>query len=744
MKCRKCNSDVLESFRFCHLCGTVLSVELQKTNGSNVSDSTSNQCGKFTTSTISNTPPGPPSQPKTPILSFNEFRKRKSDERVQNAAKKKEKNPPKEVLIGIGIMTLTKGELKPMKGKAKMVRVSATIRKLELLKVSYEKHCAHDRNFDKEADYTLVYPDGTEILTLPDHPDHIFQLDEYQKDVGKAFNRIALFLLKRSDQELYNQLQQDNGSDTDSDSVPEKESHIRQMSVIESFARAGSTSIQTNSPSMQVSTKTSTLMSHDSIVVDNHNQGCSSSQVENDLPSGKSGFSRGFQSLKEMFPTKNECELRQAVDATGSLEGAINLLVEVQDRSVSDLYGSLLSEECEDNNDIYHDEDEPLHESKTLYTVNERLTEKLKNWKELNMDSSGNLRMKVSRQNVWEESLIKLGRAKEDVCKPIKVQFIGEPAVDQAGPSREYFGLVNSAAQERLMSQSVFKHNISALQQREYYAFGQLTALGILQGSPGPRCFSKTVVDYILTGNIEDLMPSIAEIPNHDIKTSLIELDELSNADEFREKASFESGFRFEAGYTKPFVTMSDKDEFLRCIALHYTVLVPLSELNQFVDGLKTCNILQLVREDPDMFRSLFEVSNTKLTAEDIDSIFDPQFSPVGSNKFSIEQKIIFNFNQYLEDVENGRVVSQVEEREVTLNLNQILEFATGAQDIPAVGFSPRPTIEFLHNFCAQRKISTNACANVLKFPVGELCDQKKFNEEFTFCLLNSPGFQLL
>jgi hypothetical protein len=53
-------------------------------------------------------------------------------------------------------------------------------------------------------------------LTFPDHPDHIFQLDEYQKDLGKAINRIALFLLKRSDQELYNQLQQDNGSDTDS------------------------------------------------------------------------------------------------------------------------------------------------------------------------------------------------------------------------------------------------------------------------------------------------------------------------------------------------------------------------------------------------------------------------------------------------------------------------------------------------------------------------------------------------
>ena len=59
----------------------------------------------------------------------------------------------------------------------------------------------------------------------------------------------------------------------------------------------------------------------------------------------------------------------------------------------------------------------------------------------------------------------------------IKVQFIGEPAVDQGNPSREYFGLINEAAQRKLMVQSVFRHNISAFTRREYYAFGQLTAL---------------------------------------------------------------------------------------------------------------------------------------------------------------------------------------------------------------------------------------------------------------------------
>ena len=55
--------------------------------------------------------------------------------------------------------------MKPLKDKPSWSGfLNATIRELDLLKVSYEKYCAHDRNFDKEVLYTLVYPDGTEIL----------------------------------------------------------------------------------------------------------------------------------------------------------------------------------------------------------------------------------------------------------------------------------------------------------------------------------------------------------------------------------------------------------------------------------------------------------------------------------------------------------------------------------------------------------------------------------------------------
>ena len=91
MKCSKCNSDVLQSFRFCHDCGGALDDGLPI----NSNDSQ----------------PATPTPTPTRVISFDEFRKRKSNERVQHAAKKKQQKPAKDVLIGIGIMALTKGEL---------------------------------------------------------------------------------------------------------------------------------------------------------------------------------------------------------------------------------------------------------------------------------------------------------------------------------------------------------------------------------------------------------------------------------------------------------------------------------------------------------------------------------------------------------------------------------------------------------------------------------------------------------
>ena len=192
----------------------------------------------------------------------------------------------------------------------------------------------------------------------------------------------------------------------------------------------------------------------------------------------------------------------------------------------------------------------------------------------------------------------------------------------------------------------------------------------------------------------------------------------------------------------KLLVTIENKNEFVKAIALHAIIYSSLSELNQFIDGLKTCGILDLVRSNPEQLRAVFQYGKATLTADLLDDIFDPSFSPEGSNKRVKEERIVFNFNQMLENVEKGKVVEELGETELSISLSHILMFATGAAEIPAIGLIPRPSIRFNHNTSEERKLSVSTCANILTLPVSErMASLESFQEEFMFCMLNSPGF---
>ncbi|MEQ2227315.1 hypothetical protein ILYODFUR_036431 [Ilyodon furcidens] len=71
-----------------------------------------------------------------------------------------------------------------------------------------------------------------------------------------------------------------------------------------------------------------------------------------------------------------------------------------------------------------------------------------------------------------------------------------------------------------------------------------------------------------------------------------------------------------------------------------------------------------------------------------MDQLFNILLSSVGSNKRSAEERVVPFWRDYLQDFE---------EEEGPSKLAKILGFATGATVIPPVGFSPPPSIEFLH-----------------------------------------------
>ncbi len=75
--------------------------------------------------------------------------------------------------------------------------------------------------------------------------------------------------------------------------------------------------------------------------------------------------------------------------------------------------------------------------------------------------------------------------------KIIQVSFIGEAAIDTGGPRREFFRLLTAAI--LLSNSSTFEgypasvtpsHNITALNNQEYYLAGKMISTSIIQRGP--------------------------------------------------------------------------------------------------------------------------------------------------------------------------------------------------------------------------------------------------------------------
>ncbi|XP_014675138.1 PREDICTED: G2/M phase-specific E3 ubiquitin-protein ligase-like [Priapulus caudatus] len=143
--------------------------------------------------------------------------------------------------------------------------------------------------------------------------------------------------------------------------------------------------------------------------------------------------------------------------------------------------------------------------------------------------------------------------------------------------------------------------------------------------------------------------------------------------------------------------------------------------------------VMQMISADPDLFRSLFVKSNRHLTASIVKAMMMVTRSSTGSNRFSVENRLLSYWYDFLQDLEEG---------ECAISLEDLLIFTTGCDHEPPLGFFPRPTIEFNH----QDQISmsmlplANTCGNVLKLPVGH-STYESFRENLVLGVQCCGGF---
>ena len=142
--------------------------------------------------------------------------------------------------------------------------------------------------------------------------------------------------------------------------------------------------------------------------------------------------------------------------------------------------------------------------------------------KYLPVDKEQYTRIVVCRKHLWDDAMSHIKSL--DECKHIRVTFIGEPAVDEGGPLREFLHLLTAEIARKIMIsssveyKSVPQHSVMELENQTYYAVGKSLALSLMHGGPAPCFLARTVIDYIVYG-MAQARPF--DVPDQAIKNSL-------------------------------------------------------------------------------------------------------------------------------------------------------------------------------------------------------------------------------
>ncbi|KAI7799653.1 hypothetical protein IRJ41_008307, partial [Triplophysa rosa] len=114
---------------------------------------------------------------------------KENERRTFSKSKKKSK---KTVRISVGIMTKTKNGFRPIRGKNLPLQVEPEWSLEQLLPAAIEKLKDFNRDME-DGEYVLRYPDGSQIKNIPG-TDTPFTIRQYKEAIGKAYQRITLFI----------------------------------------------------------------------------------------------------------------------------------------------------------------------------------------------------------------------------------------------------------------------------------------------------------------------------------------------------------------------------------------------------------------------------------------------------------------------------------------------------------------------------------------------------------------------
>ncbi|XP_078333982.1 uncharacterized protein LOC111123838 isoform X2 [Crassostrea virginica] len=136
--------------------------------------------------------------------------------------------------------------------------------------------------------------------------------------------------------------------------------------------------------------------------------------------------------------------------------------------------------------------------------------------------------------------------------------------------------------------------------------------------------------------------------------------------------------------------------------------------------GLDALGVYSLALKLPGLINVFTPGSSTPLTVKKLSHLLHPNFSEEGSNRRKIESVVYSNFVKYMREVASGR--------RGNITLQSILQFVTGSDEEPILGFALDPSITFVINNNSFLP-TANTCINKLNLYIAEKSEDIPSND---------------
>ncbi|XP_062862578.1 G2/M phase-specific E3 ubiquitin-protein ligase-like [Trichomycterus rosablanca] len=353
----------------------------------------------------------------------------------------------------------------------------------------------------------------------------------------------------------------------------------------------------------------------------------------------------------------------------------------------------------------------------------------------LQIDRHAVSRFNICRSDVWDGAVRGFKRGTFSENKDILVRFSDdggrfEEGLDTGGPKREFLTLL----MKRLSKRPIFDgpvdsryliYNSTAIREDEYILAGKMIAVSIIHGGPGPNFLSKDLVSYI--SGQSSFTSTIGDISDEEIGKVLQQIENASSLQSLQDLIVQNSTMLQTAGCFKHVRSVEEKQSIVKEYLRWYIIERNHRAIERFKDGFASLHFLTALQQHLIALTPVLCHSHVKLSATDIENLFQPQLSPDGSNRRVLEDKTRSFWADYLLDCD---------ENDSSVTLDEIFMFATGVPHIPPAGMDPRPCLQFL---TSSKFPMANTCANTLKLPL--LDSYNTFKANMNFGIKNSPGF---